>query len=301
MKLRSSITNKTRSYFGRRINLVSAAVAVVLLFSLVTPVSAQRISVLVPNPSNLSAKYSESITDSLRANFKVNDPSMDLTAFSSLNIENPFNLTTVKSMEIGRVLGCDYFVLIKTGTQRRVSAELKDYFEAFAAIYLVSSRTGELVFWNLKSFPAENESVAESLLLSANGEPVNAISEKIRAAIRHELSRVTKGPPGEMPVDGSPESVGFRPPMPYKRLKPEYTSIANLYGVQATVEIEADIAGDGNIIETRIVRWAGYGLDESVTDAVRKMSWRPSERNGKSLPMRVLLRYNFVKVEPEDE
>jgi hypothetical protein len=36
-----------------------------------------------------------------------------------------------------------------------------------------------------------------------------------------------------------------------------------------------------------------------VTDAVRAMNWRPAMRGGKPLPMRVLLRYNFTKVEKE--
>jgi len=29
------------------------------------------------------------------------------------------------------------------------------------------------------------------------------------------------------------------------------------------------------------------------------MNWRPGERGGKPLPMRVLLRYNFTKIEKE--
>ncbi|MGQ0540726.1 MAG: energy transducer TonB [Blastocatellia bacterium] len=295
--MRSSITSKDRSCYRLGDVRLFTVIAVVLLLSLPKPVTAQRISILDPNVSDLSAKYSEAISDSLRSNFKINDPSMDLAAFGSLNIETPFNLTTIKSLEIGRVLGCDYFVLIKTGTQRRVSPELKDYFEAFAAIYLVSSRTGELVFWNLKSFPAESEPAAKRLLLSGASEPINTLSEKLRTIFRSELTKASKEKIGEMPADGSSQSAGFRPPMPYKRVKPEYTSIAYLYDIQATVEIEADIAANGSIIETRVVRWAGYGLDESVTEAVRKMSWRPAEINGKSLPMRVLLRYNFAKLD----
>ena len=40
-------------------------------------------------------------------------------------------------------------------------------------------------------------------------------------------------------------------------------------------------------------------LEESVEKAVRAMNWRPAMRNGSALPMRVLLRYNFTKVEKE--
>jgi hypothetical protein len=62
-----------------------------------------------------------------------------------------------------------------------------------------------------------------------------------------------------------------------------------------------DIDAEGRIAASRIVRWAGFGLDESVEKAVRSMNWRPAMRNGKSLPMRVLLRYNFRKVEKDEE
>ena len=65
----------------------------------------------------------------------------------------------------------------------------------------------------------------------------------------------------------------------------------------ATVDAEVSIDQNGNITEIDIVRWAGYGLDESVANAVRSMNWRPAERDGKPLPMRILLRYNFTKTE----
>jgi hypothetical protein len=53
-------------------------------------------------------------------------------------------------------------------------------------------------------------------------------------------------------------------------------------------------------MRTQIVRWAGYGLDEAVTETVRRMNWRPATRGGKALPIRVLLRYNFKKIEKEE-
>ena len=87
--------------------------------------------------------------------------------------------------------------------------------------------------------------------------------------------------------------------MPYKRIKPEYTRTAYLYDAKGTVDISVDIDQNGAVKGTEIVRWTGYGLDEAVIEAVRKMNWRPAERGGKTLPMRVLLRYNFTKIEKE--
>ncbi len=102
-----------------------------------------------------------------------------------------------------------------------------------------------------------------------------------------------------MPAENSPEAKSFRPPLPYKRIKPEYTQVANLYSVEATVNIEVEVSENGKILKTEIVRWAGFGLDESVTETIHKMQWRAASRNGKTLPLRVLLRYNFKKIEED--
>ena len=104
-----------------------------------------------------------------------------------------------------------------------------------------------------------------------------------------------------MPTENSPEAKNFRPPLPYKRIKPPYTRTAYLYSVEATVDVEIDVDETGKISRAEIVRWAGFGLDESVRETIRRMNWKAADRNGKSLPMRVLLRYNFKKIEPDDE
>jgi hypothetical protein len=104
----------------------------------------------------------------------------------------------------------------------------------------------------------------------------------------------------EEPPDPASASVrNFRAPIPYRRIKPEYTVEAALYDIVATVDIVVDTDAAGKILRTEIVRWAGYGLDESVDKAVRSMNWRPAERNGRSIAMRFLLRYNFRKLEKE--
>jgi TonB family protein len=84
-------------------------------------------------------------------------------------------------------------------------------------------------------------------------------------------------------------------------MKPDYTPQAALHDVTATVDILVDVGASGVVIRTRIVRWAGFGLDESVEKTVRAMNWRPAERNGKSVPMRFLLRYNFKKLDKDKE
>ena len=205
------------------------------------------------------------------------------------------------AQNIGAAIGCDYFVLVKTTTQRRTSLERSSYYESSAAVFIVSSRTGRLVYWRLQKADSEKPAEAEQILAKSAEGLIPDISARLREAGAGEIAEKPSRRIEEMPPENSPEAKSFRSPVPYKRIKPEYTGVAYLYGIAATVDILLDLDEKGNILRTEIVRWAGYGLDEAVTDAVRKMNWRPAERAGKPLPLRVLLRYNFKKVEKEEE
>ncbi|HMJ25885.1 MAG TPA: energy transducer TonB, partial [Pyrinomonadaceae bacterium] len=83
------------------------------------------------------------------------------------------------------------------------------------------------------------------------------------------------------------------------RVKPPYPDTAARAEVEATVDVLVDIDARGEVGRVEIARWAGYGLDQSVTDTVTQMHFFPAMRDGVAIPMRVLLRYNFRKPPPE--
>jgi len=266
---------------------------------LLLTVTAQKIAVLTPEKTGLSESFADRLKTSLAAKFKVLNSSLSETAFLSVNAERPFNMSAEEAKIAGAAIGCDFFLLVKSENLRRFSLEKKEYFESYAAVYAVSARTGRLVFWKLQSFNGYDSNAAEKLLFESTGELVKGISERLPAAAREELSEV-RAKLEEVPDENSPDAKNFRSPLPYRRISPQYTAAANLYSIAATVDIEVDFDESGQILRTEIVRWAGFGLDESVTETVRKMNWRPATRNGKALPMRVLLRYNFKKLDKEE-
>lgn len=269
----------------------------ILLFA--SALSAQKIAVLTPEKNGQSEGFTEKLETSLTEKFKVLDSSLSEAAFLSSNPEKPFNLTTQEAKIIGAAIGCDFFLLVKSENLRRYSFEKKEYFESYAAVYAVSSRTGRLVFWKLRTFNGYKSNDAERLLFESVNDLTKEISDKLPTIANEEIGeKIAKLE--EVPDENSPEAKFFRSPLPYKRLSPQYTSLANLYGIAATVDIEVDFDESGNILRTEVVRWAGFGLDESVTETVRKMNWRPATRDGKTLPIRVLLRYNFKKIEKEE-
>ncbi len=260
-----------------------------------------KIAVIAPEKNPLNQTYIEKLETSLSPNFKITDDSLSEAAFFSTNRETPFNLSTGEAKNIGAAIGCDYFMLIKAETLPRYSFEKKEYRESYAAIYVVSSRTGRLVFWKLSSGEAEKPAEAENKLFASISDLTAELAEKIKIVGKAGLNE--KSPPKleELPPENSPEAANFRPPLPYRRIKPLYTRTAYLYSVAATVDVEVDVDETGKITRTQIVRWAGFGLDESVEKTIRAMNWKAADRNGKPLAMRVLLRYNFKKIEPEDQ
>lgn len=257
---------------------------------------AQKIAVIAPEKIGNSEKFAEKLSESLSKNAKILDASLSETAFRAVNFATPFNLTTVESKNVASAIGCDYFLLVKSENMRRSAYRKPENFESYAAVFAVSSRTGRLVFFVLKSFEEEKPNEADKKLFDITDLLATEIIEKLKIISREEAIEKPTQNIFELPEENSAEAKGLRPPLPFRRIKPEYTSIAYFYNIEATVDIEIEVSETGKILKTEIVRWAGYGLDESVRETVLKMQWRPADRNGKTLPMRVLLRYNFKKL-----
>lgn len=284
----------------KRILLLYAVFLPVIFQCFLLSADAQKIAVLIPEKTGQTQKFSVEFENSLKQKFNVLDNGLSEAAFRSGVYENPFNLSVFEAKDIGAAIGSEYFFLVKSATLRRSAYKREEFYESFAAVYVVSSRTGRLVFWKLQSFEAEKPFEAEKLLFASTGNLASEIFDKLKLVTKAELNEKPNEKIEQVPAENAEDAKNLRPPLPYKRLKPEYTRLAYIYDVKATVDISIDLNENGEILRTEIVRWAGYDLDESVTNTVRKMNWRPAERNGKTLPMRVLLRYNFKKIEKED-
>ena len=264
-----------------------------VLALIAVPISAQRIAILTPENKGRDLDYAARLAERLSGSIKVLDRSLSEAAFRSVTIASVFNMTAAEARAAAAVMGCDRFLLVRTGAHRRTSLSRSDYYESFAFLYLVDGRTGSLISWIRKSFDADTQLKADAALADS----VDAAARELSAGVNVATFVTAPGTPiEEVPLEGSPAAVNLKPPIPYRRIKPEYTATAFLYDVRATIDVEADIAADGAVLGTRIVRWAGFGLEDSVDAAVRAMNWRPAMRNGRVLPMRVLLRYNFTKV-----
>ncbi|MBK8302380.1 MAG: energy transducer TonB [Chloracidobacterium sp.] len=256
-------------------------------------------AIITPYNSDLSKVVAESLSEALSTRLKVIDSDLSRTAYNSKMPTDPFNMTADESKRSGAAIGCDQLILIRAANQRRSAFGRAEYYEAYAVIYVVSSRTGRLIHWALHKTEAKVPAAAAKLLNDTTTVIADEIKAKIDVAAKAEVAEAPLSFMEEPPEANSPNAKNFIAPIPFRRIKPEYTAEAAFYEVTATVELMVDLDEAGKILRTEIVRWAGYGLDESVERAVRQMNWRPAERNGKTLPMRFLLRYNFKKVDKE--
>jgi len=48
--------------------------------------------------------------------------------------------------------------------------------------------------------------------------------------------------------------------------------------------------------EIQIVRWGGFGLDESAERAIRQLKFKPATRDGRAVSVRAIVRYNFRRL-----
>lgn len=256
----------------------------------------QTIALLTPDKAATSRELAGSLGEQLGEKFKVLDDSLAEAAYLSVSPDTPFNLTTEQSKRIGTAIGCNAFLLIRSATQRRSAFQRAEYYESYAVVYGVSSRTGRLIYWKLQKFEASKPDNATKMLAGSVASLSDEITPKLKAALKQELNEAS--PPNFEEVPGD-ESAGkdFKAPIPYRRTKPEYTAQASLYEVKATVDAFVYLDEKGTVVAVERVRWAGFGLDESVESNIRSMNWRPATRGSKTSAMKFLVRYNFKKID----
>ncbi|MDM7921291.1 MAG: energy transducer TonB [Pyrinomonadaceae bacterium] len=277
---------------------VRTALTLILAVCAAGVAAGQRVAIVVPETNGTATRFAERLQAALaESGLTILDRSAAGAAFGSAAFDAPYNLTVDQARRAGEVIGSDILILIKAQTQSRTSLERIAYPEAAAAIFVVSGRTGRLLGWENIVKDSGNVDAVETSLVESSESVAASLLPAIREGYRRDLAKPSTEKYPELPAEGSAEAKGLRTPIPYNRIKPVYTPEAFLFGVKATVDAEASIDANGNVTEVDIVRWAGYGLDESVVNAIRSMNWRPAERNGKPLPMRILLRYNFTKTE----
>jgi len=252
-----------------------------------------------------SVKGETNASGNVETRLSLLDRDLARAAARGTGYRGSLNLTLAEARALGSAIGCDFYLTGDAQTIRRSSSARPVYFESYATVFVVSTRTGRLVLWDRAVADADKPEQAEALLLEALDKRAARYAEAIREAFARE-ERERFGTPAEE-VEGlidlsTDEAAGahadLREPAPYRRLRPAYTDEASRAEAEATVDALVEVGADGEVGSVEIVRWAGFGLDDAVVSTVRQMHFRPAARDGQPVAVRVLLRYNFRRPPP---
>lgn len=270
-----------------------------------TSVQALRVAVLDFGETQTALRAAEKLSQALSVDkiLSLADREESRAAARGMGYKGSLNMTLDEARDLGGAIGTSFYVTGDAQTLRRSPSTGAVYYEAYASIFIVSSRTGKLVLWDRPSFEAATPEKAEESLLKELKERSARYAEAILKAQemeRNERAQMLERLPAVTPViEDAPDDEaaaareGLRLPQPYRRLRPNYPETAARAEAEATVDVQLEIDTRGEVSRVEVVRWAGFGLDEAAINTVRQLHFSPARRDGLPIPMRVLLRYNF--------
>lgn len=255
--------------------------------------------------TNASVKGEMNASVNREAKLSLLDRDLARAAARGTGYRGSLNLTLAEARALGAAIGCDFYLTGDAQTVRRSSSARPVYFESYASVFVVSTRTGRLVLWDRPSAEADKPEQSEASLLGELDKRAARYAGAILEAFARE-ERERFRPPAEEAdgvIDLSTDAAAgahadLREPAPYRRLRPAYTDAASRAEAEATVDALVEVGADGEVGSVEVVRWAGFGLDDSVVSTVRQMHFRPAARGGQPVAVRVLLRYNFRRPPP---
>ncbi|HKP47277.1 MAG TPA: energy transducer TonB [Pyrinomonadaceae bacterium] len=240
----------------------------------------------------------------IKANATVLDRDQVRAAARGAGYNGSLNMSLSEARTLGETIGSDFMLLGDAQTLRRSPSSGPVYYESYASVFAVSSRTGKLITWERPNFRASDQKSAERALLDelAKGTLVGRLFSAINEAEQDERAERALFVDSETPViEEAPddeklaEAEGLRLPKPFRRFVPAYPDSAAAAEAEAMVDVVVDLDSRGEITHSEVVRWAGFGLDQATLETVRRLHFFPAMRNGTAMPIRVLLRYNFRK------
>lgn len=283
-----------------------------ILLVLISSTSAQttpnvtKLAVLDFGTTAVGKLVAENVRNNFRAvaGIQILDPDLTTSAAHGVGYTGSLNMSVSEARDLGAAMDAEFYLIGDAQTLRRSSSQTPVYFECYSTLFVISSRTGRLVFWERLNAEADNERVAQEKLfkiLTAK-ETTERYLEAIKKAKLDESNQRAIDLDVAAPlIEEAPENdniataQGLSLPKPYRRLRPGYPESAARADVEATVDVLVDVGADGEVSRIEVARWAGFGLDETTVATVRQLHFFPAKRNGIPIPMRVLLRYNFRK------
>ena len=245
------------------------------------------------------------LVEALQRDHRVSliDDTLVRPAVNGIGYSGSINMSKDEARKLGAAIGCDFLIVGKTEALSRSEHENESHEEAYAAIMIIDGRSGALkAFDFISSKAASRESALTSVVKKLNERTQSYVDQMVNDKASVSDARLQASSNAEqrnreliedIPAEGSRRSVGFTPPEFLSRVKPEYPPQADLADITATVEAIVVFGSDGQVGNIEIVRWAGFGLEESSERAIRQLKFKPALRDGRPINVRALIQYNF--------
>jgi periplasmic protein TonB len=103
------------------------------------------------------------------------------------------------------------------------------------------------------------------------------------------------GPGQGAGTGGGVYSVGgnVSAPIPIYKPEPPYSEQARKAKYQGTVVLWIVVDGQGNVTDAQVVKPLGMGLDQNAVTTVKTWKFKPAERNGAPVPVKVMVEVSF--------
>jgi len=273
-----------------------------------TTEKALRVALIDFVDGSLASKISRNLEDALEAALKRDarvvliERSQLQPAMAGIGYNGSINMSRDEARGLGAAIGCDFFIIGKKDLSARSEEKGESHEEAILGMMIVDGRTGALATFDFLSEKAPAKEAALAALTKAlDGRAASYVDSMSRSRAAREAMNRPNARSSEsvmdMPDAESALGAGFKPPEFLNRAKPEYTLAAERADINATVEAQAVFRANGEVGEVEIIRWAGFGLDESAERAIRSLKFKPATRDGQPISVRAMVRYNFRRVE----
>ncbi len=229
--------------------------------------------------------------------FELLDQALVRVAAQGAGYGGSLNMQREEARALGLSLGCEFYLLGKVQSGRRLGVDNQAYYEALAGLFAVETRTGGLAAFGFAREQAANETAVRKKLAAVLPGVWQRLVEAMMRTHANHLNEIAEAGRAQTEVIEvlNDDQLGQQGQQPifYQRLKPDYTPEAEAAGITATVEVQAVFQVDGKIGDVTVVRWAGFGLDESAVATVKKLRFKPARQAEKEVTIRGLVRYNF--------
>jgi protein TonB len=91
----------------------------------------------------------------------------------------------------------------------------------------------------------------------------------------------------------APARAEVDPPVPVRTVPPEFPTEMRQKNVSGIVTINCLIDPKGNVQELKVVKSTNLAFEEPAMDALRKWKFKPAQRDGNVIPVRVTIPIKF--------